>query len=133
VVTHIGEPTTIYYTARNDSDETVVAHATYNVTPYEVAPYFFKIQCFCFTDEKLAPHQSVRMPVQFYVDEQFLKDHTTSDLREITLSYTFFRQDGLSSEDLAAARDLKSGSEATDSRLEHADVTAFDNDAPRRQ
>ena len=55
ITTHYGEPTQTYYYAKNNSDQTIVAHALFNVTPYQAAPYFFKIQCFCFTDEKLKP------------------------------------------------------------------------------
>ncbi len=110
VVVRAGEPTKVYYEAVNLSDETVVAHATFNVTPFEAAPYFFKIQCFCFTDERLGPHASARMPVVFYVDEEMLKDADTKELRDITLSYTFFKQDNVAPDEVAAARDLKQGS-----------------------
>ena len=46
VEARFGEPTRVNYYARNNSDETVVARATFNVTPYKAAPYFFKIECF---------------------------------------------------------------------------------------
>ena len=92
VVVHPGVPTRIYYEATNDTSETLVGHATYNVTPFQVAPYFFKIQCFCFTDERLGPHESAKMPVLFYVDEHMLKDGDVGKVRQITLSYTFFKQ-----------------------------------------
>jgi cytochrome c oxidase assembly protein subunit 11 len=67
----------------------VVARATFNVTPYKAAPYFFKIECFCFTEEKLGPGESARMPLVLYVDEQMLEDPDTAEVRDITLSYTF--------------------------------------------
>jgi cytochrome c oxidase assembly protein subunit 11 len=132
VTTRFGEPTLIYYDAKNDSNETVVARATYNITPFKAAPYFFKIQCFCFTDEKLGPGESARMPVELYVDEQLLKDPGTREVRDITLSYTFFRQSDLPSDKVAGARDLKAGSAALDTSLKDASKVGFDNDAPRR-
>lgn len=132
VEARIGEPTKVYYVAKNDSDETIVGHATFNVTPYKAAPYFFKIQCFCFTDEKLAPGQSARMPIVFYVDKELLKDPDTKEVRDITLSYTFFRQSGLSRDDVTAARDLKTGSKEKDAALKRSKKVQFDNDAPRR-
>ena len=132
VTTHFDEPTKIYYYARNNSDHTVVARATYNITPYKAAPYFFKIQCFCFTKEKLAPGQSARMPVVLYVDKQLLKDPNASEVRDITLSYTFFKQPDESKENLAAARDLSRGSKAEEAELGTAKNASFDNDAPRQ-
>jgi cytochrome c oxidase assembly protein subunit 11 len=132
VETRLGEPTKVYYYARNRTDETVVARATFNVTPYKAAPYFFKIECFCFTEEKLGPGESARMPLVLYVDEQMLEDPDTAEVRDITLSYTFFKQDDLSPEEVQAARDLKGGSEALDAGLERTGAAEFDNDAPRR-
>ena len=131
VVVRPGVPTKIYYEATNDTSDTLVGHATYNVTPYKIAPYFFKIQCFCFTDERLGPHETARMPVVFYIDEQMLKDSETRDLRQVTLSYTFFKEDKLKPDAVAAARDLKAGSAAIDETLKTTKPT-FDNDAPKR-
>ncbi|WP_157015329.1 cytochrome c oxidase assembly protein [Mesorhizobium xinjiangense] len=132
VETRFGEPTKVYYYAKNNSDETVVARAVFNVTPNQTAPYFFKIECFCFTEEKLAPGESARMPLVFYVDEHMLKDKDAEMFRNITLSYTFFRQKQLSPEEVEAARDLKAGSQATEAKLKKAETVGFDNDAPRR-
>lgn len=132
VETRLGEPTKVYYYARNKSDETLVGRATFNVTPFKAAPYFFKIECFCFTEEKLGPGESARMPLVLYVDEQLLKDSNARDARHITLSYTFFRQTDLAAEDIEAARDLKAGSDALDAKLKRSDSVDFENDAPRR-
>ena len=93
---------------------------------------FFKIECFCFTEEKLGPGESAKMPLVLYLDEQMLKDENARMFREVTLSYTFFRQKDLSTEEIDAARDLKAGSEATDARLDGARSAEFENDAPRR-
>ncbi len=132
VQTRIGEPTKVYYTATNRSDETIVARAVYNVTPYKIAPYFFKIECFCFTEERLAPGESARMPLVFFVDHQMEADGNADDVNQITLSYTFFRQEDLSPDDVAAARDLKAASVKRDQELTNEGKEAFDNDAPRR-
>lgn len=126
------EPARAYYYARNDSDETVVARAVFNVTPYKAAPYFFKVECFCFTEEKLAPGESARMPLVFFLDREMFKDDDTSEVRQVTLSYTFYRQEDLSPEEIESARDLKAGSQALDARLKRRGTAEFDNDAPRR-
>jgi cytochrome c oxidase assembly protein subunit 11 len=131
VTTKFGEPTKVYYYAENNSDETIVARATFNVTPYKAARYFFKIECFCFTNEKLAPGESARMPLVLYVDEQLMKDDNTEEVRDLTLSYTFFRQDDLTEKQLQATRDLKAGSERIENRLNQENSAEFVNDAPR--
>ncbi len=130
VVVEIGKPTTIRYFAKNLSDKPVVAHAVFNVTPFQVAPYFFKIQCFCFTDEKLGPGESAEMPVVFYLDKQMLHDSQAMAIGRVTLSYTFYKQ-GDEPGKLEAARDLKAGSQQEADAIETGSVTAFDNDAPR--
>lgn len=132
VTTLLGEPTKAYYEATNKSNETVVARATFNITPYKAAPYFFKIQCFCFTEEKLGPGERARMPLVLYIDDQILKDPNARDVRDITLSYTFFKQTDLSADQISAARDLKTGSKATDAKLTGAKPVTFENDAPRQ-
>ena len=132
VTTHPGEPTKVYYRATNTSDRTIVARAAFNVTPYKAAKYFFKIECFCFTEEKLGPGESARMPLVLYVDQQMLKDPNTDEVRDVTLSYTFYEQKNLSEKEIAEARDLKAESKALDSQLDDAPSVEFENDAPRR-
>ena len=90
VQVRLGEPTLAFYKAINQADRAVTGTATFNVTPYKAGIYFSKIDCFCFTEQRLAAHQSADMPVQFFVDPEIFKDPTTRDVTTITLSYTFF-------------------------------------------
>lgn len=46
-----GETALAFYKAKNMSDQDIIGVATYSVTPGQVAPYFSKIQCFCFEGE----------------------------------------------------------------------------------
>jgi len=85
-----GETALAFYTATNKSDEDVIGVATYSVTPGQVAPYFSKIQCFCFEEQRLNAGETVDMPVFFYIDPEFLKDPAMKGIDTITLNYTFF-------------------------------------------
>ena len=91
VTIRIGENGLIAYRARNLSSQPLVGTATFNVTPEKAAPYFVKIQCFCFSEQRLDAGETVDMPVAFFVDPAILDDPGVRDLKTITLSYTFFR------------------------------------------
>lgn len=88
---HLGEQKLAFFSAENTSDQPIVGHATFNVTPLQTGIYFNKIQCFCFTEERLGPHEKVDMPVVFFVDPAFDKDTDLRSVDTITLAYTFFR------------------------------------------
>jgi cytochrome c oxidase assembly protein subunit 11 len=89
----IGARNIAFFTATNLSDRPVTGTATYNVTPNQSGQYFSKIQCFCFTQQTLAPGQTVRMPVIFFVSPDLLGDPDAKGISEITLSYTFYPVD----------------------------------------
>ena len=86
----IGESGMAFYEAYNPTDETVAGTASYNVAPDLAGYYFTKIQCFCFTEQVLKPHERVEMPVVFYVDPEIVDDPDAGRIRNITLSYTFY-------------------------------------------
>lgn len=78
------------YIARNTSDRDIVGSATPSVAPAMGSKYFNKTECFCFTAQTLAAGESREMPVRFIVDPDLPKD-----VRTLTLSYTFFKNDVL--------------------------------------
>lgn len=90
VTVRLGESHLASFTAENQSDEVIHGVATYNVVPHSMGKYFEKIQCFCFEEQVLNPHQKVNMPVSFFVDPAMLNDPETKGIQEVTLSYTFF-------------------------------------------
>tara|TARA_B100001179_G_C18594236_1_gene406330 strand:- start:1733 stop:2311 length:579 start_codon:yes stop_codon:yes gene_type:complete len=85
----IGTRDLAFYTARNNGTVPITGTATFNVEPEQAAPYFNKIQCFCFTEQTLQPGEEIRMPVLFYVDPAALDDPNMEGVEQITLSYTF--------------------------------------------
>lgn len=95
----LGEPRLAFYRAHNNGDETITGTAVFNVTPYKAAPYFSKIQCFCFTEQTLKPGESADMPVEFVVDPEIFEDPNTREIKAITLSYTFYRAETDGTED----------------------------------
>src|ERR1700760_558440 len=86
----IGEVTTVFYTVTNQSARVTAGQAAYNVAPLTVGSYFQKINCFCFTEQTMAPGEKREMPVVFYVDPSIVDDHDNDGLGTITLSYTFY-------------------------------------------
>lgn len=86
-----GETALAFYTATNLSPYDIIGVATYSVTPAQTAPYFSKIQCFCFEEQRLAAGETVDMPVFFYLDPDLLNDINMRGVETVTLSYTFFK------------------------------------------
>ncbi len=92
----LGQMTEIMYEAKSLAAQISKGTSTFNVTPFEVGGYFNKIDCFCFTEQPLEAGQSIDMPVVFFIDPDLDKDESLKNIKEITLSYTFFEmpQDG---------------------------------------
>jgi cytochrome c oxidase assembly protein subunit 11 len=87
---HIGETKLFHYTAKSFGFADSEGIAAYNISPPEAAQYFNKLQCFCFTNQKLSPGEKLDMPVVFFIDPAIDKDPEFRSLDTITLSYTFF-------------------------------------------
>lgn len=89
----IGETGLAFFRATNNSDKPVTGQAIYNVTPEIFGLYFNKIQCFCFNQQTLQPHQTVEMPVTFFIDPKIVDDRDAAVQSEVTLSYIFYPVD----------------------------------------
>lgn len=89
----VGEQMLAFFEARNTSANVITGTATFNVTPHKAGAYFSKIQCFCFTEQTLAAGASAEMPVTYFIDPAIMDDPGLDDVKEIVLSYTFFRSD----------------------------------------
>ncbi len=64
--------------------------ASYNVSPPTAGAYFSKINCFCFTDQRLKAGEKRDMAVVFFVAPELVKDSEQDGLDTITLSYTMY-------------------------------------------
>ena len=86
---HPGEPTRVEYVAINKTGKPIIGQAVPSVAPGRAAEYFQKTECFCFTEQVLKAGEEKLMPVTFIVDPDL-----PEDVREISLSYTFFTKPG---------------------------------------
>ena len=90
VEVRIGDVVTVNYLVVNESARETVGQASYNVSPPTAGGYFSKINCFCFTEQRLKGGEKREMPVVFFVDPALVKDSDQDDLNTITLSYTMY-------------------------------------------
>jgi len=83
---HPGELAQVMYQVTNTEAKAITAQAIPSYAPMQAGRYFNKLDCFCFTQQKLQPNEIKKMPVVFIIDPDLPKDVQT-----ITLSYTFFK------------------------------------------
>ena len=81
----VGETAEAVYVVRNRAAHEVTGQAIPSVAPGLAARYFHKIECFCFTEQKLAAGEQKDMPVRFRVDPEL-----DDSVHTLTLGYTFF-------------------------------------------
>jgi cytochrome c oxidase assembly protein subunit 11 len=86
----VGEVVTVSYRVVNESARETVGIASYNVSPPTAGAYFSKINCFCFTDQRLKAGETRDMAVVFFVAPDIVKDSEQDGVETITLSYTMF-------------------------------------------
>jgi cytochrome c oxidase assembly protein subunit 11 len=82
---HPGQLTTVEYEVVNERGATVTGQAVPSYGPALAGEYFKKLECFCFTQQTLAPGETRRMPVLFVIDPKLPKD-----VNSIAISYTFY-------------------------------------------
>jgi cytochrome c oxidase assembly protein subunit 11 len=90
VTVKLGETTEVNFIAENHGTTDTEGTAAFNVQPEIAGLYFNKIQCFCFTKQRLRPGERMDMTVQFFVSPDMVEERELKGTRTITLSYTFF-------------------------------------------
>ena len=86
---HPGELNTVMYEFQNVQNRRMAAQAIPSYAPQQAAPYFNKLECFCFNQYTLEAGEKKQWPVAFVIDPKISKD-----VKTITLSYTFFEVGG---------------------------------------
>ena len=86
---HPGELATVTYEVVNTQGRAVKAQAIPSYAPQVVTPHFKKVECFCFQEQTLAANEARQMPVVFFIDPALPRE-----VKNITLSYTFFEIGG---------------------------------------
>lgn len=86
----VGEVVTVSYRVVNEAARETVGVASYNVSPPTAGAYFSKINCFCFSDQRLKAGETRDMTVVFFVAPDIVKDREQDGLYTITLSYTMY-------------------------------------------
>jgi len=102
----LGETGLAFYEAENRSDRPVTGRAVFNVSPAKAGQYFQKVECFCFTEQRLEPGATVSMPVTYFIDPALAEDRNLAEVETITLAYTFFAWEDAPGEDLAKEEDV---------------------------
>lgn len=82
---HPGELATVMYEVVNTQARTVQAQALPSYAPMSATPHFKKVECFCFKQQTLKANEARQMPVVFFIDPALPRE-----VKNITLSYTFF-------------------------------------------
>ncbi len=89
VQVHPGELVHVDYEVSNPGDVAVTGQAVPSYGPQLAGRYFNKLDCFCFTQQTLAPGEVRTMPVVFVINPEL-----PAEVNTITLSYTFFELQG---------------------------------------
>jgi cytochrome c oxidase assembly protein subunit 11 len=86
---HPGELVHVTFEVRNNSDRAITGQAVPSWGPQVTGRHLKKLECFCFTQQTLQPHEVRRMPVVFVVEKTLPEEVTF-----VTMSYTFFQVEG---------------------------------------
>lgn len=89
LTTVLGKPTLAFYTIKNLGTEPLQGIRTFNITPRKAAPFFYKLECFCFDEQRIKGLETLDLPILFYISPEILEDHFLATSGSISLSYVF--------------------------------------------
>ena len=85
--TKVGQSNIISYEGKNISNKTITATADFIAYPKEIIPYLIKTECFCFTEQTLAPGESQIFTMVFFLDPSLDNDNKLKDIKELVFTY----------------------------------------------
>ena len=89
----VGQVNRIEFEVENLGNETTHGVASFNVSPASFGKYYSKLGCFCFEKQELKAGEKTTYVMTFYLDPDLVNDPTTKNLKDVTMSYTFFSTD----------------------------------------
>ena len=89
----VGQVNRIEFEVENLGNETSHGVASFNVSPASFGKYYSKLGCFCFEKQELKAGEKATYVMTFYLDPDLVNDPTTKNLKDVTMSYTFFSTD----------------------------------------
>ena len=95
----LGEINTVNFYARNRAAQVVTGQAVPSVSPGLAARYLHKVECFCFTQQRLEAAEDRHMPLRFYIS-----DDLPEEIHTLSLSYTLFKVPTVKASTLASNR-----------------------------
>ena len=89
----IGQVNRIEFEVENYGNETTYGVASFNVSPSSFGKYYSKLGCFCFEKQALKAGEKATYIMTFYLDPEMVNDPNTKNIKDVTMSYTFFSSD----------------------------------------
>ena len=85
-----GEVKNVTFFVENTGSEPSSGVASFNVSPPTFGIYVNKIGCFCFEKQTLKAGEKQEYLLTFFMDPKVVDDNKTNNVKDVTLSYTFF-------------------------------------------
>lgn len=85
-----GKMITTYYEITNKNDHPVTVQAVPSVAPGEWAEYLVKIECFCFNQQAIPPHTTIKLPLQVTLSAK-----APEEVNHLSLSYRIYQSESL--------------------------------------
>lgn len=83
----VGENNIIEYEGKNLSTKVVTATADFIAYPENIVPYLIKTECFCFTEQTLAPGESQIFTMVFFLDPSLDLDKDLDNIKDLVFTY----------------------------------------------
>ena len=83
----VGENNIIKYEGKNLSTKIITATADFIAYPKKITPYLIKTECFCFTEQTLAPGESQIFTMVFFLDPSLDLDKELDNIEDLIFTY----------------------------------------------